>query len=161
MKISNWESAKKKAIVRLPAFTITATIIFFVASFITFWNGPIDYQEQIKQLDWTETDATVSFVYEYFDAFHTQHGRGRTLYDIHYEYYVDDQIYTGIIEGQHTPKKEGDSFRIKYNPQNPEENTRILEPTKSYLVSGSVFATLGLILVIMTVVLIKKKQALL
>lgn len=156
MKISNWESAKKKAIVRLPAFTITVTIIFFIASFITFWNGHIDYQEQIKQLDWAETDATVSFVYEYFDAFHTQHGRGRTLYDIHYEYYADDQIYTGIIEGQHTPKKEGDTFTIKYNPQNPEENTRALEPSKSYLVSGSIFGVLGLVMVILTVVLVKK-----
>lgn len=156
MQISNWESAKKQAITKLPAFTITAALIFFIASFITFWNGPINYQEQTEQLDWTVTDATVSYVYEYFDAFHTQNGRGRTLYDIHYEYYVDEQIYTGIIEEQHSPKKEGDSITIKFNPQNPEENTLILKPSKSYVVSGSVFAALGLSMITLTIVFIKK-----
>ena len=104
--------------------------------------------------------GTVSFVYEYYDAFHSHNGGGQTLYDIHYEYYVDDQVYTGVIEQQHAPKKEGDSFKVKYNPQNPEENTRKLEPSKSYLVSGSVFATVGLLMVISTVVLIKKGKSL-
>lgn len=160
MKISNWESAKKQAITKLPAFTVVAAIILFIASFIAFWNGSLHYQEQREQLDWAVTNATVSYVYKYFDAFHTQHGRGRTLYDIHYEYYVDNQIYTGIIEGQHTPKKEGDSFKIKYNPQNPEENTLKLEPSKSYLVSGSIFGTLGLLMAILTIVLIKKGKSL-
>ncbi len=139
MKISNWESAKKQAITKLPAFTVAAAIILFIASYIAFWNGSINYQEQTKQLDWTVTDATVCYVYEYLDAFHSHNGGGKTLYDVHYEYHVDDQIYTGIIEGQHAPQNEGDSFKIKYNPQNPEENTRALEPSKSHLVSGSIF----------------------
>lgn len=160
MRISNWESAKKQAITKLPAFTITAAVIFFIASFIAFWNGSIDYQEQTKQLDWTVTDATVSYVYEYFDAFHTHNGGGRTLYDVHYEYYVEGQIHTGVIEEQHTTKKEGDSFKIKYNPQAPEEHTRTLEPSKAYLVSGSVFGALGLTLVILSISFIKKRQAL-
>ena len=159
MRISNWESAKKQAITKLPAFTITAAIIFLIASFITFWNGPIKYQEQTEQLDWTVTDATVSYVYEYFDAFHTQNGRGRTLYDIHYDYCVNEQVYSGIIEEQHAPKNLGESFEIKYNPQNPEENTLILEPSKSYLVSGFVFATLGLAMITLTIVFIKKGRA--
>lgn len=159
MRISNWESAKKQAITKLPAFTITAALIFFIATFIAFWNGPIDYQEQTEQLDWPITDATVSFVYEYWDAFYSQNG-GATVYDIHYEYVVDDQIYTGIIEEHIAPYKEGDTFKIKYNPQNPEENTRTLEPSKSYLVSGSVFGALGLAMVIITIVLIRKKQSL-
>lgn len=156
MRISNWESAKKQAVTKLPAFTITAAIILFFASFIGFWNGPIDYQEQTDQLNWTVTDATVSFVYEYYDGFHSHNGGGQTIYDIHYEYYVHGQVYTGIIEEQHAQKKEGDSFKIKYNPQNPEEHTRTLEPSKSYLVSGSVFVALGLLMTILTIVLIKK-----
>ena len=160
MRISNWESAKKQAITKLPAFTITAAVILVIASFIAFWNGSIDYQEQTDQLNWTVTDATVSFVYEYYDAFHSHNGGGQTIYDIHYEYYVDGQVYTGVIEEHHVPKKEGDSFKIKYNPQNPEENTHKLEPSKSYLISGSVFATVGLLMVISTVVLIKKGKSL-
>lgn len=71
MRISNWESAKRQAITKLPAFTITAAVIFVIASFIAFWNGQIDYQEQADQLNWTVTDATVSFVHEYYDAFHS------------------------------------------------------------------------------------------
>lgn len=160
MRISNWESAKKQAITKLPAFTITAAVIFVIASFIAFWNGSIDYQAQEDRLNWTVTDATVSFVFEYYDAFHSHNGGGQNLYDIHYEYYVDDQVYTGVIKEQYVPKKEGDSFKIKYNPQNPEENTRKLEPSKSYLVSGSVFSAFGLLMVILTVVLIKKGKSL-
>ena len=156
MQISNWQSAKKQAITKLPAFTITAALIFFIASFITFWNGPINYQEQTEQLEWTVTDATVSYVYEYFDAFHTQNGRGRTLYDVHYDYYVNEQVYSGIIEEQHAPKNLGESFKIKYNPQDPEENTLILEPSKSYIVSGSILAALGLTMIVLTIVFIKK-----
>ena len=156
MRISNWESAKKQAIAKLPAFTITAALILFIASFIAFWNGHIDYQEQTKQLDWNVTDATVSYVYEYFDAFYTHNGSGRTLYDIHYDYYVNEQVYSGIIEEQHEPKNMGDRFEIKYNPQEPEEHTRTLETSKSYLVSGSIFGALGLVMVITTIILIKK-----
>ena len=94
------------------------------------------------------------------EAFHTHNGGGRTLYDVHYEYYVEGQIHTGVIEEHHTPKKEGDSFKIKYNPQAPEEHTRTLEPSKAYLVSGSVFGALGLTLVILSISFIKKRQAL-
>lgn len=67
------------------------------------------------------------------------------------------QIYTGVIKEQHTPKDEGYTFKIKYNPRNPEECTRQLKPSKSYLVSGSVFAALCLLMVILTILLIKKK----
>lgn len=160
MRISNWKSAKKQAITKLPAFTLTAAIILFLASFIAFWNGPINYKEQTEQLGWTITDATVSYIYEYYDAFHSHNGGGATLYDIHYEYYVDGQKYTGIIEGLHASKKEGDNFSIKYNPQKPEENTLTLEPSKSYVISGSICGTLSLALLCLTVYLIKKKQTL-
>lgn len=160
MKISNWESAKKQAITKLPAFTVVAAIILFIASFIAFWNGSLNYQEQREQLDWAVTNATVSYVYKYYDAFHSHNGGGQTLYDVHFEYYVDNQIYTGILKEQHTPQNEGDSFRIKYNPQNPEENTLRLEPSKSYLVSGSIFGALGLLMTILTIVLIKKGMSL-
>lgn len=160
MRISNWKSAKKQAITKLPAFTVPAAIILFIASFIAFWNGSLNYQEQRNQLDWAVTNATVSYVYKYYDAFHSHNGGGQTLYDVHFEYYADNQIYTGILKEQHSPMNEGNSFRIKYNPQNPKENTLILEPLKSYLVSGSVFAGFGLMMVILTVFFINKKQSL-
>ena len=73
---------------------------------------------------------------------------------------MDNQFYTGIIEEGIAPKNVGDSFQIKYNPEAPEEHTRTLEPSKSYLISGSVFASLGLIMTIITVVLIRKGRSL-
>ena len=158
MRISNWKNAKKQAVNKLPAFTITAAIICFVASFITLWNGSVDYKKQITQLNWPMTEATVSHVYEYFDAFHTQNGSGRTLYDIHYEYTVCGQIYTGIIKGQHVSNTVGEVFQIKYNQQTPEEHTRTLEPSTSYFVSGSVFGILGLVLVSLTIILLRKER---
>lgn len=160
MRISNWKSAKKQAITKLPAFTITAAVIFLVASFIAFWNGHINFTEQTEQLEWMVTDATVNYIYEYYDAFHSHNGGGATLYDVHYEYYVDGQEYTGIIEGLHASKKVGDRFEIKYNPQKPEEHTLTLEPSTSYIISGSVCGILSLSLLGLTGYLLKKKQTL-
>ena len=161
MRISNWEKAKKQAILKLPVFTIGAAFLFFWATLVAFWNGPINYQEQVKQLDWTVTNATVSYVYEYYDAFHLKGSSGGiTVYDSHYEYVVDGQIYSGIIEETIVPKKLGDTFKIKYNPEAPEEHTLTLEPSKSYIVSGLIWGTLCLTMVILTIMLIKKGQAL-
>lgn len=157
MRISNSESAKKQAITKLPAFTVGAAFLFFLAAFIAFWNGPIEYQEQIKQMDWPITDATISCVDEYYEAFYFKgSGDGATLYDSHYEYVVDGTTYTGIIEEEIAPRNVGDSFPIKYNPEAPEEHTRTLEPSKSYIASGILWVTLGLIMTMITVVLIKK-----
>lgn len=160
MRISNKEKAKKQAILQAPLFTILAAVISFIASFITFWNGPINYREQVKQLDWPVTDATVSYVYEYYDPFFGGVGRhsGATVYDTHYEYVVDGQIYTEIIEGTTTHKNVGDVFKIKYNPENPEEHTQTLEPSKSYLLTGSLWGALCLTMVILTVILIRKGE---
>lgn len=61
-----------------------------ISSFIAFWNGSLNYQEQREQLDWAITNATVSYVYKYYDAFHSHNDSGQILYDIHFE--------------QHTPR---------------------------------------------------------
>ena len=160
-EITNMEEAKKQAVTRLPVFTAGAAFLFFLAAFIAFWNGPIRYQEQIEQLNWPITDATISYVYEYYEAFYFKgSGKGATLYDSHFEYIVDGTTYTGIIEEETAPRNIGDSVQIKYNPEAPEENTRTLEPSKSYLISGPVFGALGLIMVIITAVLIKKGRSL-
>ncbi len=55
-------------------------------------------------MNWAITNATVSYVYKYYDAFHSHNDSGQILYDIHFEYYVDNQIYTGILKEQHTPR---------------------------------------------------------
>lgn len=162
MEITNMEEAKKQAVTRLPVFTAGAAFLFFWAALVAFWNGPINYREQVKQLDWTVTNATVSYVYEYYDAFHFKgSGSGATVYDTHYEYVVDSQTYTGVIEGVITHKNLGDTFLIKFNPEAPEEHTLTLEPSKLYIESGLIWSALCLAMVIITVVMIKKGQSLL
>lgn len=32
-------------------------VISFIASFVTFWNGPINYRDRLKQLNWPVTDV--------------------------------------------------------------------------------------------------------
>ena len=160
MEITNREEAKKQAVTRLPVFTAGAAFLFFLAAFIAFWNGPIRYQEQIEQLNWPITDATISYVYEYYEAFYFKgSGKGATLYDSHFEYIVDDTTYTGIIEEEIAPRNVGDSVQIKHNPEAPEEHTLTLEPSKSYIESGLIWGALCLTMVIITVVMIKKGQS--
>lgn len=160
MKICNKEQARKKAIRQAPFLTILMAVISFIVSFITFWNGPINYREAVEQLDWPVTDATVTYVYEFYDRFFGGAGRhgGATVYDTYYEYVVDGQTYTEIIERKTTHKNVGDTFKIKYNPENPEEHTQTLEPSRSYLLMGSVWGALCLAMVILTIILIRKGE---
>lgn len=157
MRISNWEDAKKQAVTKFPAFTAPAAVIFFVISFIIFWNGPIIYQEQTKQVDWPIIDATISYVYEYYDR-NPGSKHGHTKYDIHYDYYVEDKIYSGIYEERALPMEIGSTLKIKYNPQIPEEHTLTLNPSKEYLVTGPIFGALGVIMLLITVFCIKKRK---
>ena len=160
MRISNKERAKKEAIRQAPLFTILIAVISFIASFITFWNGPINYREQVKQLNWPVTDATVNYLYEYDNPVNFSGNHRGKVYDTHYEYVVNGQIYTGIIEGTTTHKNLGAMFKIKYNPNDPEEHTQTLEPSRSYLLTGSIWGALCLTMVILTIVLIRKSEAL-
>lgn len=160
MTVSNWDKAKRQFKAGLPAFMITAGVIFLLSAFIGFWNGSIDYRMQLEQTSWPTVNAAISFVEEQTEHSMTpgHYGHTSTYYDIHYNYAVDGQIYTGVIEGRNRYSDLGDSFEIKYNPDAPEQSTYILEPSKAFLVSGSIFGGAGLLLVIFSVVLAKKLQ---
>lgn len=158
MKISNKEQARKEAIRQAPFLTILVAVISFIVSFITFWNGPINYREAVQQLDWPVTDATVTYVYKYYDRFAGARNKGKYKYDTYYEYAVDGQVYTEIIEGTTRHKNLGDTFKIKYNPDNPEEHTQTLEPSISYLLTGSVWGALCLTMLILTISLIREGE---
>lgn len=157
MTITNWEDAKRKIKTRSPAFLITAGFIFLISSVIAFWNGSIDYRLQQKQMEWTVTVATVSFVDTKVEGSRgPNYGHSSTYYDIYYEYSVDDQVYTGKIENQNRSKNIGDTIDIKYNPDVLSESNHILEPSKSFMVSGSVCAILAVTLIAWSIYLAKK-----
>ncbi len=153
MTINNWSEAKEKIKVGIPVFLIMAGFIILIVSMLSLWNSLVGYQEQLKQVDWPITNATVSYVETKVER---PHKHRSTYYDIYYEYVIEDQVYTGIIEDQNRRKNIGDSFEIKYNPSEPAESTRILEPTKSYILNSSIFAAAGLTLMIFNIFLLKK-----
>lgn len=158
MTISNWDSVKNAAKSGLPIFLTTTAIIFLICSFTAFWNGSVNYKIQTEQLNWEITNAEVYHVSERIVSSNGKSHMRSYEYDIYYRYTVDGQSYTGVIEDQNSPQNIGDTFEIKYNPESPEESTHILEPSRSYIVSGSVFGGTGLALVILSIVLIKRNK---
>lgn len=148
MTKKDWEKIKYGC----PPFLITVGIIFTLCSVITFWNGSVNYRIQKKQLDWSTTNATISYVEEVT----TRPTKNRTTYyDIYYEYSVDDQLYTGIIEKQNRTRKIGSSLEIKYNPKNPAESSHVLEPSNKFIIWGFVYGVPGIFLIIFTIRLAK------
>lgn len=158
MTISNWDQAKKKFKTGIPIFLITAGFIFLITAVIAFWNGSIDYRIQLEQKKWPITNATVSSAEAKVKRSSGKYSHRTTYYDIHYDYMIDGQAYTGILEDQYRYKNIGDSFEIRYNPNAPEESTHILKPSKTFIVSGSISGGAGLILVTLSIILVKKNK---
>lgn len=152
MATSN-EKEKRKVNSGFPAFLITVAIIFLFTSFIAFWNGSIDYRMQSKQKDWPVTNAVVSNVEKKTER---QNKNRSAYYNIYYEYKIEKQTYTGIIENQNKPKDIGELLEVKYNPESPTESTHISEPSKVFIVSGSITGVLGLIFVVVSIRMAKK-----
>lgn len=100
--------------------------------------------------------------YDYFFEFTDKTGTKRKFQYENPLHEHEVQVLKERIESiqSNTDAEEGSTFEIKYNPENPEEHTRILEPSRSYLISSSVFGALCLIMVVMTIVLIRKGQTL-
>lgn len=153
MSKSDWNETIEEIKYKSPAFLITVGIICLICSFIAFWNGSIDYRIQQKQSAWSTTNATVSFVEEITKR---PYKNRSTSYNIYYEYSVDDQLYTGIIKNQNRTRKIGSSLEIKYNPKNPAESTHFLEPSKEFIVSGSIFGVLSVTFITLSLYLAKK-----
>lgn len=146
MNIRNSDDIKGKLKVGIPLLCGLIGFVLVFLSAVIFWNGSIDYQVEQEQKSWTLVNATVSDVNE-----KTKHsnspgksGHTFTFYDIHYEYTVDGQIYSGIIENVNYSKSIGDSLKIKYNPAAPEKSTHILESSKDFIVSGLICGIIGL-----------------
>lgn len=157
MTISNLDDAKMKIKTRSPAFFITVGIILLISSVIVFLNGSIDYQIQNKQTEWIVTNAKISHVKTKVEgARGSNYGYTSTYFDIYYEYVVDDQTYTGIIEEQNQRKNIGEPLKIKYNPNIPQESTCVLESSKSFIMSGTVCALLAISLISFSIYLAKK-----
>lgn len=156
MTISNWDEAKEKIKIGIPAFLVMAGFAILFVAVPSLFNSLIGYQEQLKQVDWTVTDATVSDVETRTRSVGKNSHSRSTYYIIYYEYEVDNQVYTGVIANQSRSKKIGESFEVKYNPEAPEKSTYILEPTLSFIGNSAIFVGVGLVLMIFNLILLKK-----
>lgn len=157
MTISNLDEAKMMLRERSPVFLFTAGFIFFLCTVIAFWNGIVDYQTQIEQRSWIVTNATISDIDITSQGSRgTNYGAKSTYYNLYYEYTVDNKIYTGMIEDQNRSRRIGESLKIKYDPQEPSKSTHILEPSKDFIVIGTVFLILFILTTALAIYLVKK-----
>lgn len=125
--------AKRKQSKQIQMILFVAGFIFACGGIYFFVTGINTYVNQFDQKDWPVTTAAVINVDEYRDG----HRRSRsTRYNILYQYEAEGNVYTGEIRGNNAPKKLGEAFEIKYNPDAPGESTRYLEPTFGTVVSS-------------------------
>lgn len=123
---------KQKQSKRVQIILFAAGFIFACGGIYFFVNGINTYINQFDQKNWPVTTASVIHV----DAYRSGHKSRSKRYNIFYQYEVEGDIYTGEIYRNNVPKKLGETFEIKYNPDAPEESTRYLEPTFGIVISS-------------------------
>lgn len=136
---------KRNTIIKFLAQIVGVVILILGIRMIA--EGVITYIEQHQQTDWIVINAEVTDVSSRLKRTKSQYGQRSTVYDITYEYEVDEEIYSDEIRSQPTPRLVGDDIKIKYNPDAPEESTTSLSPSISdllvFVIFGLIFSTLG------------------
>lgn len=127
-------------------------MFFVIGALWGFWSGTEAYQEELTQVDWPTTQATVIQVEVFRErSGPVKHPIYHNYYNITYEYVVNGTVYTELMEHQSAQASVGDTFQVKYNPQAPEQSTDILEPTKEYILGNGILCMAGITLVVMSV----------
>lgn len=116
-------------------------LVFFLFSLIWLGNSNMAYQQQLSQVDWPTTQATVYQV----DKHRERSGRNdtRDCYDVQYRYVVEGQTYTGGAWHQWEEARVGDVFPVKYNPEHPSWSNYILEPSDRNVKGASFFCAIS------------------
>lgn len=124
-----------------PVWWFWLGLILFFVSLICLGNSNMKYRQQLSQVDWPTTQATVYQVDKHMERSGRNHTRD--CYDVQYRYVVEGQTYTGAAWHQWKEIRTGDVFPVKYNPDHPSQSNYILEPSDRYLVCASVFCAIG------------------
>lgn len=111
-------------------------------------GGVQNYIAQHDQMDWIVETAEVSDISSRVESTNSGARRSsRTVYDIIYQYEVNGQTYTNELRGASNIRMIGDTMKIKYDPEAPENSTTTLSPQLSDLLIpfgvGIVFSVLG------------------
>lgn len=128
--------------VKIPMFIFTAVIILFGLS------GVGSYLNQLNQQDWIKTEAIVTE--SVFSRSRTtgRHGHSQKLYNVKYVYTLDGIEYEGVIEDTPFPQNPGTEITVKYDGENPNNSTDVLEPSLSALMMNIVMTVGGLFFVL-------------
>ncbi|WP_158099342.1 DUF3592 domain-containing protein [Pseudoflavonifractor sp. An85] len=133
-----------------PGFWFVLGLILFFGSLIWAGNNHMKYQQQLSQVDWPMTQATVFQV----DIHQERSGRHHLedCYDVQYHYEVDGQTYTGAAWHQRDEVRVGDVFPVKYNPEHPNQSNHILEPSRGLLIASLLFCGVGAVILVTSLV---------
>lgn len=126
-------------------------VIFIFGGIYFAFQAISSYTHQLDTKDWRIAMAEVIEVSErekYESGSAKRSGHYVTVYDITYQYYVNDDSYTGKIIGSYSYRAVGEHFDIKYDPKFSENSTDILEPETDVLIfnlGGScIFVLIGM-----------------
>lgn len=124
--------------VKIFMFLCTAMLILFGLS------GVGSYLNQLSQQDWIRTEAIVTE--SVFSRSRTigRHGHSQKLYNVKYVYTFDGIEYEGVIEDTPFPQNPGTEITVKYDGENPNNSTDVLEPSFSALLMNIVMTVGGL-----------------
>lgn len=125
--------AKTQSKVSQRVFAVIGSLLICVAFGILIYDI-YTYVRQFDQRDWETASATVIGVQE---RTHNIKGPDATAYyDIEYQYEVNGNVYTGLIDGINTAKDLNETFDIRYDPNAPQNSTHYLKPNNGFIVSG-------------------------
>ena len=126
-------------------------IITLISGVRLLGGGIYNYVDEHNQNDWIQTTAYVTDVSsEYVSSSGIKHRRGRTVYDITYQYEVHGESYSDKLYNRSEVMGIGDEVKIKYDPDTPKNSTDILKPSMKnlivFLISGTIFTIVGFFL---------------
>lgn len=130
-------------------FTLTFRIVGIITLILGFrmiGEGICNYINENDQKDWIATYATITDIQSKYSDFPSDRYNDLS-YDITYQYEVKGKVYSDILYNRSKPLLLGNSVKIKYDSDAPENSTDILVPSFNnlvvFLVVGSMMSIIG------------------
>lgn len=116
-------------------------IIILIQGIRMIGEGVYNYIDEHNQKDWVTTTAYVADISSEYSSSSIRHS-SHVSYDITYQYEVDNEAYSDILYNRSQPMGIGDTIKVKYDPDAPDDSTDILKPSIHNLIVFLVFGTI-------------------
>ena len=110
--------------------------VFIAASLWMAFASIRTFISQRERESWPEARATVT------ESAPKKGKNDRTIYDVGYTFDVGAESFRGVLEGRGLPRETGDTFKIKYDPEDPSASTDVLTADRSALTINLTFCIL-------------------